>query len=198
MKKNVFLQKSFLSPQECELCELYMDMKIANGLKQHKTAHGKFWQLQGDPLTDALGKTYENLVSQILDVEVSLTYSIMRNWVKGAFLNWHRNKWECEYTVSIQISDNSWPLGFTDQDSPKIEGVQNLEVINALQGDAVFFKACELYHGRRPLKDQFLKNISLHYVEKGSYNDNLHGRRTLGDSFQTLNKPNGGHWEINA
>ena len=198
MKKSVSLQKSFLSPQECELCEHYMDMKIANGLKQNKTKHGDFWQLSGDPLTDALGKTYERLISQILDVEVSLTYSIMRNWTKGAFLNWHRNKWECEYTVSIQISDNTWPIGFTEQDNPKIEGVQDLEVINAMQGDAIIFKACEVYHGRRPLKEQYLKNISLHYVEKGSYNDNLQSRQKLGDSFLTLNKPNGEQWEINA
>ena len=45
MKKSVSLQKSFLSPQECELCEHYMDMKIANVLNKNKSMYGVFWEL---------------------------------------------------------------------------------------------------------------------------------------------------------
>ena len=135
------------------------------------------------------------------------TYTMLRRWKKDCFMDWHRNRWECEYTVVIQISDSNWPIGFVDRDdtlsgsNPLILGERTKEhnkIITPLQGDAIIFNGAETHHGRRPLKEDACTTLMLYYVEKDSFLDTKDSRKNYGDNYKTRVRPNGNVWEIDA
>jgi len=171
-----FLQRSFISPQECETLMKYQQHRsTTNGSNLIHNKNGKFYTLVGDPLTDAIGLVYKDRLESILNKKLSLSYSYLKRSTRGCYMPWHKNRWECEYVVAIQCSWNEWPIYFLeDQDSPLIEGEQDnaLELI-AQQGDAVIFCGADSLHARRPLKSLSSTTLSLNYVEKDGYLDNM-------------------------
>ena len=200
-----FLQKSFLHLHECFTVNQYVDLLWKqNKLITIKLKNGEKWQLQGDPLTDSIGLVYAETVGRLLDKELSLTHTVLRRWRKGCYMHWHRNRWECEYTVAIQISDSNWPIGFAQKkqegSNPAIMGLQEETalILTPLQGDAVIFNGAETHHGRRALKEDACTTLMLYYVEKDSFLDTKDSRKNYGDNYKTRVRPNGNVWEIDA
>ncbi len=200
-----FLQRSFLHLHECYTVNQYVDLLWKQDkLIRIKLKNGEKWQLQGDPLTDSIGLVYAETVGKILNKELSLTHTVLRRWRKGCYMSWHRNRWECEYTVAIQISDNTWPIGFAQKkqegSNPAIMGLQEETalILTPQQGDAVIFNSAETHHGRRPLKHNACTTLMLYYVEKDSFLDTKDSRKNYGDNYKTRIRPNGHIWEINA
>ena len=200
-----FLQKSFLHLHECYTVNQYVDLLWKqNKLIRIKLKNGEKWQLQGDPLTDSIGLVYAEKVGKLIDKELSLTHTVLRRWRKGCYMDWHRNRWECEYTVAIQISDNNWPIGFANKgqegSNPAIMGLQEETalILTPLQGDAVIFNGAETHHGRRGLKENACTTLMLYYVEKDSFLDTKDSRKNYGDNYKTRVRPNGNVWEIDA
>ena len=114
-----FIQRSFISPQECETLmkyEQHLYKTSKRSLATNNNKNGKFYTLVGDPLTDAVGLVYKDRLESILDKKLSLSYSYLKRSTRGCYMPWHKNRWECEYTVVIQISDSNWPIGFADRD----------------------------------------------------------------------------------
>lgn len=194
-----FLVRSFMYPHETKTVNKYVDLMINNkkvGL--YKNDSGNYWQLNGDPLTDAIGLVYQETVSAKVQKDLSLSYTMLRRWEQGCYVPWHRNRWECEYTVAIQISDNHWSLGFTDNDSdnPLINGVQKESTIfTPTEGDAVIWQGAETYQGRRKLKDSACTTLMLYFVEKESHLDYKDNRTVYGDNYKTYQRPHG-EWKI--
>ena len=185
------LQKSFMDIHECKTIEHYTALRIANGRaskqrKEDKTAI--FYAIQSTPLTDGIGITYKPQVEKLLGKKLSLSTSGIRKWGKGCYMGWHKNRWECEYVVSIQISDHAWPIGFLTevQDNPMIEG-QSAKgpVKTCLQGDALIFNGATTYHGRQRLDSNFCITLMLYYVEEGDYCDTKDKRELYGDENKT-------------
>lgn len=200
-----FIQRSFISPQECETLMKYdqhLYKTIKRSYSSHDNKNGKFYTLVGDPLTDAVGLVYKDRLESILKKKLSLSYSYLKRSTRGCYMPWHKNRWECEYVVAIQCSWNEWPIYFLkDQDSPLIEGEQDnaLELI-AHQGDAVIFCGADSLHARRPLKSLSSTTLSLNYVEKDGYLDNMDNREKYGDNYSTWSKPtlHGGEWKVDG
>tara|TARA_B100001778_G_scaffold110137_2_gene90136 strand:+ start:5331 stop:5930 length:600 start_codon:yes stop_codon:yes gene_type:complete len=196
-----FIQKDFLSPQECNTIMRYHQLLINQGEKPITQKNGTFWAKMGDPYLDALGLEYSGKAGRRLEKKVSLSYSYLKKSTKGCAMNWHRNRYECEYVVYIQISDNHWPIYFLkDQDNPYIEGEQDTaDELIAMQGDAIFFKGAEHTHARRYLKDMFSTGLSLNYVDKDGYLDTKDERSSYGDNYKTFKEyTRHGAWEIES
>ena len=200
-----FIQKSFIDLHECDIISQYVDLLDRNNrLSKVIKKNGQYWQLNGDPLTDAVGLVYLPKIESILDKNLSLTYTMLRRWKKDCFIDWHRNKWECEVTVVLQISDNHWSIAFASNNqsgsNPVINGTQDeqAQILTPQQGDAGIYNAAETHHGRRPLKDTACTTLMLYYVEKNSYLDQKDNRQVYGDNYQSRLRPNGDVWKINA
>ena len=62
-----FIQKDFISPQECNTIMRYHQLLINQGEKPITQKNGTFWAKMGDPYLDALGLEYSaskmNIVS---------------------------------------------------------------------------------------------------------------------------------------
>ena len=196
-----FKQSSFMSPHECDIVNKYMDLRILNrNVSRYKGKSGTHFQLGGDALSDGIGLVYRDTVANLLNKDVVLSYSMVRRYAKHSFLGWHRNRWEAEHAVIIQISDDSWPMGFIEgQDNPLIEGEQKPSMIlSCHQGDAVIFNAAEIYHGRHRLKLDSLTTLNLYYVEAGGYLDNKDRRINYGDNYKSQHNPDSHQWKITA
>jgi|TARA_B110000240_G_C13432028_1_gene424180 hypothetical protein len=196
-----YKQNSFMSPHECDTVNKYIDLRILNKtIPRRKQKNGEHYQLSGDPLSDAIGLVYRDTVAQLLKKDVVLSYSMIRRYAKHSFMPWHRNRWEAEHAIVIQISDNSWPMGFVEgQDNPLIEGEQKpSSILNCHQGDAVVFNAAETYHGRHKLKLDLVTTLNLYYVEAGGYLDNKDRRINYGDNYKSQHNPDSHQWKISA
>jgi hypothetical protein len=178
-----------MSIQECSIVQQYVNLLVLNKrIKKISQENGEFWQLNGDPLTDSIGLVYQETVIAHIKKKVNLSYSMLRRWNAGASMPWHRNRWEAEWTVLIQISDNNWPIGFTggQQESPYIEGQQSSSMIlTPSRGDAVIFNASENFHSRHKLKGSECTTLCLYYTEVDGYLDCKDNRDNYGDNYKT-------------
>ena len=185
------LQKSFMDLHECNTIEHYVNLRILNNRATKQRKEDKkaiFYAIQSTALTDGIGLTYKSQVETILGKKLSLSTSALRKWGKGCYMGWHKNRWECEYVVSVQISDNSWPIGFLTevQDNPQIEGqTAKGPVKTCLQGDAIIFNGATTYHGRQRLEEDSCITLMLYYVEEETYCDTKDKRELYGDENRT-------------
>ncbi len=174
---------------ECKTVQNYIILrKLNQRIRKVVDKRGTFFILQGTALTDSIGLTYLPHVEKIIGKKLALSTTGLRLWQKGNFMTWHRNQWNYEYVVSVQISDHMWPIGFLTemQDHPWIEGQQTADSIHSCyQGDAVIFNGAETYHGRHRLKDKECITMQLYYIEKDGYTDNKDTRELYGDENLT-------------
>ena len=102
-----------MSPHECEILCTYIDLRRKTGrVVKRMMKSGKVWEVHGTALTDSIGLTYLHSAEEHFKRRLSLTSTMLKRWNKGVAMNWHKNKWEFEYVVCVQVSDDSWPLGF--------------------------------------------------------------------------------------
>jgi len=183
------IRKSFMSPHECEILCNYIDLRTKTGrVAKRMLKSGKVWEVHGTALTDSIGLTYLHSAEEHFKKRLSLSSSRLKIWDKGVALGWHINKWEFEYVVCIQVSDDTWPIGFAKgQDNPLVEGLQakNAQVLTPMQGDAILFNGATTYHGRRKLEANSCTTLCLYYVERDGYLDNKAGRAKYGDDYKT-------------
>ena len=180
--------KSFMGLHECEILCSYINLRTKTGrVAKRMLKSGKVWEVHGTALTDSIGLTYLHNAEEHFKQRLSLTSSMLKRWDKGVAMNWHINKWEFEYVVCIQVSDDTWPIGFAKgQDNPLVEGLQyDAQVLEPMQGDAVLFNGATTYHGRRRLEASSCTTLCLYYVEKDGYLDNKAGRVKNGDDYKT-------------
>jgi hypothetical protein len=96
------------------------------------------------------------------------TYSYTRIYTNGSFLKKHKDRMSCEYSVTLNISGDSWPIYVEDNNTPI--------PIFLKPGDALFYKGCEINHWREPYtgKEDYIQ-IFLHYNKIGTNKyDNRH------------------------
>ena len=181
MESNVICQ-GFLEQETCDILEKHFDLQKELGRCTYgdinKIPQGKSFDLYGDSFCEAIGVHKTAYINKLLELNLSLTYGLMREYERGAVLKWHRDRWQCEYSVTIQISKGAWPIHFAD---PYIGGRWEPSSSVILQrGDAVFYKGYETFHGRDALKHETSRHLFLHYVEKNSPLDNKDSRPNYG------------------
>jgi len=178
------IEANFLSQETCDILENHFNLAKENNRCTYEDVNevyedGKAYNLYGDSFCESIGLYKTPVANQwAKGKSLSLAYGLMREYEKGAQLKWHRDRWQCEYSCTVQISNKPWPIHFSET---YIGGIWGADASVILQrGDAVFYKGCEIYHCRAPLEHKTSRHLFLHYVEKDSALDNKDFRPNYG------------------
>lgn len=120
-----------------------------------------------DFCSETLLKSIRPKVEDAFKQKLIETYSYVRIYINSSFLPKHKDRMDCEYSVTLNISGESWPIFIEDN-------IQIPVILNP--GDALFYKGCELTHWREPYtgKEEYIQ-IFLHYNKLGTIKyDNRH------------------------
>jgi hypothetical protein len=117
----------------------------------------------GNHTTEGLLLSLKPLIEKHFDKELYPTYSYYRIYWKNSSLIKHKDKFECEYSVSVCVdcNDTNWPIFFDD-----------VEVV-LTPGDIVIYKGMEVEHWRELYNGTEQIQIFLHYVDKNGPYANL-------------------------
>ena len=141
---------------------------------------GYSFNFYGDNLMEAIELEYGQKASEILNANLSPTYTYTRIYEKGTPLIPHTDRKSCEIsaTCPILISDNrssqicvsnftkfeveNRPIKLTPED---VKNSGNYSEIHLMPGDIMFYKGCDRYHWRDPIQCDYLIQFFMHFVE---------------------------------
>ena len=201
-KKNGYLiSRSFFDNRTIALAQSYFDLKyrLINFSDENRATKAiirdtKNWvansfNFYGDTLTESILLNYGQKVSELLNINLSPTYSYTRIYEKDDFLIPHLDRPSCEVSASCPItcSNNAPSKIFISnykfdrtQDIYRKKTVVEIEArgdyteVELYPGDAFFYNGCERYHWRRPLSDDYLVQFFMHFVETNGINKDLY------------------------
>lgn len=141
--------------------------------------------IYGDPAFDTLLDMSTPFIENIVGKKLLPTYTYARIYFNDAELKPHRDREECEHSVSIFLGgefEKLWPLWMGCQNQPP-------EAVVMYPGDAVVYRGSEIGHWREKFEGKTHFQIFLHYVEaEGEYKDRKFDTRpNLGLSSETKN-----------
>ena len=186
--------KKFLSNEIADFIKVYWKSELARRTKsitlgqrakKRISPNGRKIVSQGDPMIEALGRSSNQRISRIVDTPVSLSYGEIIEYIAGYEFGWQKWRWECEYCALIHLEDEKCQLGLTKK--YETGNLDPDELVSLEYGDALIFKAAELFQGRLPLKKNMLQ-VHLMYVPEGSLLDDLDKRTVWGDWYETRQK----------
>ena len=186
--------KKFLSNEVADFIKVYWKSELARRTKsitlgqrakKRISPNGRKIVSQGDPMIEALGRSSNQRISRIVDTPVSLSYGEIIEYIAGYEFGWQKWRWECEYCALIHLEDEKCQLGLTKK--YETGNLDPDELVSLEYGDALIFKAAELFQGRLPLKKNMLQ-VHLMYVPEGSLLDDLDKRTVWGDWYETRQK----------
>lgn len=130
------------------------------------------WVTYSNPVCEALLLTVQPLVERETGKALFPTYSYARIYWKGATLNKHKDRPSCQYSSTINISNDPdpWPIFMEGHEA----------ILNP--GDLVVYKGMEVEHWREPYLGNEQIQIFLHFVDQNDIHANLKfdGRPCLG------------------
>ena len=187
--------KKFLSKEVADFVKVYWKSELArrgNSIDKGKqraiktqTQNGRKITSMGDPMIEALGRSSSQRISRIVDMPVNLSYGEIVEYIAGYEFGWQKWRWECEYCALIHLEEEKCQLGLTKK--YETGNLDPDELVSLEYGDALIFKAAELFQGRLPLKKNMLQ-VHLMYVPEGSLLDDLDKRAVWGDWYETRQK----------
>ena len=145
----------------------------------NKIPQGMCHDLYGDAFCEAIGLAKIPELENYMGGTPSLTYAILRQYAHQASLKWHRDRWACEFSATVQVSKTPWPMHFAMNGAIGGQWRKDSSII-LQQGDAILYRGCEVFHSRDKLRHHRSRHLFLHYVEQGSSMDNKDGRREYG------------------
>lgn len=108
------------------------------------------------------------------------TYSFARYYSRGHELYPHRDRAECEHSVTLHLAGDdgaSWPIWVRLDDADPVS-------VDLGPGDAMVYRGDRVLHWRDPLDGEWYLQVFLHFVDAdGPYADRAYdGRTALGTS----------------
>ena len=110
----------------------------------------------GDPMMDTLLEQSTQFVGEYIKKNLYPTYSYCRYYITGAELKRHSDRPECQYSTTLCLGGDPWPIFFKDNDGVNIK-------VDMAPGDMVVYSGCELEHWREPFEGQTCAQVFLHY-----------------------------------
>jgi len=109
----------------------------------------------GHPVMEALMIKQTKKIAEIVGKKVMPTYSYWRSYTMGDILPKHKDRPECEYSVTLMIDScgTEWPIF--------LDGTP----INLKPGDGIVYKGCEAWHWRETFKGDYHAQCFLHYYD---------------------------------
>ena len=187
--------KKFLSKEVADFVKVYWKSELArrgNSIDKGKqravktqTKNGRKITSMGDPMIEALGRSSSQRISRIVDTPVNLSYGEIVEYIAGYEFGWQKWRWEREYCALIHLDDERAQIGLTKK--YETGNLDPDELVSLEYGDALIFKAAELFQGRLPLKKNMLQ-VHLMYVPQDTLLDDLDKRQVWGDWYETRRK----------
>jgi hypothetical protein len=130
----------------------------------------------GDPTFDGLLEYLRPRVEERSGHRLLPTYSYFRLYKRGDILKRHRDRPACEISISLNIGQepsDPWPL--------YVEGKSGPHGALLFPGDALLYRAIDLFHWREPYQGSKLVQAFLHYVDRDGphANQKFDGRKSL-------------------
>ena len=116
-----------------------------------------------ETLLDIMTPTF----SKAVNCELYPTYSYLRIYLKGAYLERHQDRPSCEVSATMPLSYDSpyiWPI-YLESDGQTL-------AVELEPGDALIYKGMELPHWRETFEGERQVQVFLHYVrQNGDYSE---------------------------
>jgi len=150
--------------------------------------------IYGDFLTETMLSSLLPAMNKITSRELVPAYSFARIYKKGDKLYRHRDRESCEYSCTIHLGGEPWPIyidptgqqgvlsGISTNTIVKPDAVPGKEVI-LTPGDMMVYAGAVLEHWREPFSGENHAQMFLHYVDKnGPFGKSMlyDGRKMLG------------------
>ena len=160
--------KNFLDNNEIDLAKKYFIMKHrtnSSNFDENQLAgstYDSYWY--GDPLAESFLLCKSKKMEQETGLELIPTYAFARMYTYLATLNKHKDRPECEVSVTVMIgsSGEKWPIFMDGKE------------LNLEPGDAAVYLGCDVEHWRNEFLGDWHSQFFLHYVnKKGPYKDRI-------------------------
>jgi hypothetical protein len=159
---------NILTVQECQ--------ELSKSIRSYEQPVGdslvpKSFSAYALPETEQLLLKLTEQVSSIVGKELYPTYSYCRIYYNGATMRPHTDRSACEFSMSISLTGDPWPLWFMlDKPTP----------ISLAQGQAVLYKGLEFEHWREEYTGDKCTQVFLHWVDaNGPHADWQYDRRPM-------------------
>lgn len=143
---------------------------------------GFTFNFYADTLMESIELQYGEKACRILQATMSPTYTFTRIYEKGSPLIPHTDRPSCEISATcpviisddtssqICISNYKWQEITTTPKKFTIEEIKqkgDYSEIHLYPGDVLFYRGCDHYHWRDPIKTDYLIQFFMHFVESG-------------------------------
>lgn len=175
------LVKNFLTEEEVKLCmgyihRLHHDTQSSYSKNvDQKHQDGPCYAAYGDPLMETLMLNKLPLMEKETGLKLFPTYSWLRVYTYGGFLQKHKDRPSCEISVSVMFGSDGkveWPLC--------VDGTP----VVMKPGDAVIYLGCELEHYRTTYKGDYHAQAFIHYVDANGPNADYKGDLKIRERYR--------------
>jgi len=156
----------------------------ARSIEAGRLVRGEDWDgrytAHNDPAGRIVQKMLLPLAAAIVGAPIKPSYTFASLYCGGADLPVHRDRAQCEYTLSLMIDHGAtrggavapWPILLYPPDNrpPEDQSPEDQSPVEcrAEQGGGLLFRGRDIPHGRRPLPaDETCWVMLLHYVDSG-------------------------------
>lgn len=136
--------------------------------QQVKNAFGAY----GDILLDSLLERLRPILEKKLKKKLYATYSYFRIYKKGCELVRHKDREECNISMTLNISGEEWPFYFDKNKENGIYTKDNMYIPGSSKGTKVILKQGDVLmydgsheHWRESLKHNECTQVFLHYID---------------------------------
>jgi len=209
-KNGYYVSRNFFSKELINIAKEYFELKyrVAKFYKEKKvlTTEGDVadsYCFYGDTLCESILLASGQKISNLLKLNIAPTYTYARIYEEGDVLVPHRDRPSCEISATCPIFDsdgNTSIIYISKYTHCKFNGVTRITTEEAFKndyfkaelnpGDVLFYKGCEHYHWRKPLKSSYLFQFFMHSVQtNGSNKDWVYDKRPLmgvGSEYKVL------------
>lgn len=175
-EKGFEVKQEFIPRFFAQYLRNYFDLLNRNGQVPNK-GDGQVVKsvgIYGDPAFDTLMLMCLSSVEEVVGKKLLPTYTYARIYFNGADLLPHKDRDECEHSVSLSlggISSALWPLWFKNEDKEP-------EYAAMYEGDAVVYQGNKVNHWRDEFEGETQFQLFMHYVEaEGEHKDQLFDTR---------------------
>lgn len=135
----------------------------------------KIYNLYGDPGLDTLLLIVKEKMEKEVGCSLIENYSYCRMYVKGNILEKHIDRKHCEFSTTLNIAGDLWPIFIKNKKNKNIQ-------VDLSAGDMLVYRGCDLEHWREPFKGNKCTQVFLHFNKKTKNNikNKYDARPTLG------------------
>ena len=171
--------RRYLIPSFTHYLRNYFTLRVQNdpslgGDSQAPNSHCVY----GDPAFDMVMAMSTPDMGSIVGKKLIPQYTYARIYKSGSVLERHKDRPECEYSVSLCLGGDyktSWPIWIKD-----FSGDDHKVVLD--EGDMLVYQGTKLEHWREEFEGNALYQLFMHYVDaEGEFKDRVYdGRDNLG------------------